>query len=50
MLLSLCSYKPEAFGLAIGVEKVQIRVLVSPGDTVRCCRVCVDMCEHEPHA
>jgi len=31
MLLSLCSYKPEAFGLAIGVEKVQKRVLVSPG-------------------
>ena len=27
MLLSLCSYKPEAFG----VEKVQKRVLVSPG-------------------
>ena len=31
MLLSLCSDKPDAFGLAIGVEKVLERVLVSPG-------------------
>jgi hypothetical protein len=31
MLLLLCSDKPDAFGLAIGVEKVQERVLVSPG-------------------
>ena len=31
MLLSLCSDKRDAFGLAIGVEKVQERVVVSPG-------------------
>jgi hypothetical protein len=31
MLLSLCSDKPDAFGLAIGVEKVLERVLVHPG-------------------
>ena len=31
MLLSLCSDKRDAFGLAIGFEKVQERVVVSPG-------------------
>jgi hypothetical protein len=48
MLLSLCSDKPDAFGLAIGVEKVLKRVLVSLGAGFAAVAF-ASTYEHEPH-